>query len=154
MFKIVILCHGNIMRSQVLGLYLRHYALLLEKDIEVFSAGVADWDAYPGTVILLDEVYRELKSRKIDIKPVRNVWGREVEGKIKDADVVLTADMSVKQEVISKSANSIELHGRLLKDWMTGPFIMRLEKVWPLSADVILLSLISSVCICLQLAVR
>ncbi len=106
MLKIVILCHGNIMRSQVLGLYLRHYASLLERRIEVFSAGVADWDAYSGTDILLDEVYGELKSRKIDLKPIRNAWSREVEEKTRTADVVLVADMSVKQEVAGKMGNA------------------------------------------------
>ncbi len=106
MVKIVILCHGNIMRSQVLGLYLRHHASRMEEDIEIFSAGVADWDAYSKTEILLDEVYRELKSREIDIKPERNVWSREVEEKINNADVVLAADISVKQDVISKMRNA------------------------------------------------
>lgn len=104
--SIVLVCHGNILRSQVLEQYLHHYARLYSVDIELHSFGIAGFDAYPNTGLLLDEVRRELSRRGIAHHVERNPWGHDRLLIARQADVILVADSSVKTDLIGKMADS------------------------------------------------
>ncbi len=98
----VLICYGNILRSQVLEQYLRHYAKLWAIQITFYSAGIAKWDEFPNTDNLLIEVRHELQKRGITYSLQRNAWSNEVEDRIISADIVLCADTSVKKKVLER----------------------------------------------------
>ncbi len=99
----VLICYGNILRSQVLEQYLRHYAKLYNLQIDFYSAGIAKWDEFPNTKELLIEVRQELDKRDVSCSLQRNAWSNEVEDRIITADTVLCADTSVKNMVNNES---------------------------------------------------
>ncbi len=98
----VIVCYGNILRSQVLEQYLRHYSKLWNIDIGFFSAGVADPEEFPDKDKLFMDVRRELQNREIPCSLQRNTWNKEVEEKTIPADVVICADNEVKATVLER----------------------------------------------------
>lgn len=99
---IVIICHGNILRSQVLEQYLKHYAAQNAIALSLFSAGIAPWASYPNTEVLLKEVESELQKRGLQSKLIRKSWSADVVKKIVAADIVLAADMCVKNEIMTR----------------------------------------------------
>ena len=103
----VLICYGNILRSQVLEQYLRHYAKLWDVQITFYSAGIAKWDEFPNTGDLLVEVHHELQKREIVHSLQRNAWSNEVENRIISADIVLCADSSVKNKVLERMNDRI-----------------------------------------------
>jgi len=104
----VLICYGNILRSQVLEQYLRHYAKLYNIQIDFYSAGIAKWDEFPNTKELLVEVRQELDKRDISNSLQRNAWSKEVENNIIAADIVLCADTAVKRKVHERMNNRID----------------------------------------------
>ncbi|MCD6323100.1 MAG: hypothetical protein J7L77_08755, partial [Clostridiales bacterium] len=105
----VLICYGNILRSQVLEQYLRHYAKLWDIQITFYSAGIAKWDEFPNTSNLLVEVHRELQKRSISCFLQRNTWSNEVENSIISADIVLCADTTVKKKVLERMNDRINV---------------------------------------------
>lgn len=105
----VLICYGNILRSQVLEQYLKHYTKLFNIDIHISSAGVAKWEEFPNTKELLLEVQEELNNRNIANSLNRNAWSNEVEAKIVKSDIVICADSSVKQMVTERMNGRINL---------------------------------------------
>lgn len=101
----VIICYGNILRSQVLEHFLRHYANLGNIDISIFSAGVASSDEFPDKEKLYDEISKELDKRNISYSLNRNPWDSHVEKKVEDADIVICADANVKSTVLQRMNN-------------------------------------------------
>lgn len=106
--SIVLICYGNILRSQVLEQYLRHYAGLWEIDKDFFSAGVASADEFPDKEILYDEISTELDKREIPHSLNRNPWDSLVEYKASEADVVICADAHVRAEVLKRMCSRID----------------------------------------------
>ncbi|MCK5758763.1 MAG: hypothetical protein KAH14_06690 [Clostridiales bacterium] len=105
----VLICYGNILRSQVLEQYLQHYAKLWDIQLTFYSAGIARRDEFPNTGDLLVEVHHELQKREIACSLQRNAWSNEVENKIISADIVLCADTSVKKKVLERMTNRISV---------------------------------------------
>ncbi|HOP11117.1 MAG TPA: hypothetical protein PK629_06475 [Oscillospiraceae bacterium] len=104
----VIICYGNILRSQVLEQYMRYYTERQGIKLELYSVGIAAYEQYPDTPQLMEEVYRELRKR-IETDPLRrNPWSEEAEKKITGADVVLVADAQVKEEVFKRMGGRID----------------------------------------------
>lgn len=104
--SIVLVCHGNILRSQVLEQYLQHYAHLFSVDIELQSFGIAGFNAYPNTDMLLDEVRCELSRRGIAHHVERKSWGEDRLLIAQQADIILVADSFVKSDLIGKMPDS------------------------------------------------
>jgi len=104
----VLICYGNILRSQVLEQYLRHYANLWDIQVNFYSAGIAKWDEFPNTKELLGKVLQELDKRDISCSLQRNAWSKEVENNIIAADIVLCADTTVKKKVLKRMNNRID----------------------------------------------
>lgn len=103
----IIICYGNILRSQVLEQYLRHYSELWNIDIKFYSAGVAGREEFTNTKELLQEVHTELLKREISCSLQRNTWNKEVEKKIIAADIVLFADTEIKTIALGRMNNRI-----------------------------------------------
>jgi len=103
----VIICYGNILRSQVLEQYLKHYANLWNLDINFYSAGVAKQDEFTNKDLLLKEISQQLLKRKIKHSLKRTPWSKQVEEKILSADVVLFADNKVKTIALKKISKKI-----------------------------------------------
>lgn len=103
----VLICYGNILRSQVLEQYLRYYSKRQNSDIEFYSVGIADWEEFPDTQILLEEVRKELKKRNIPCSLERKSWSDEATKKIQSADIILFADNGVKDTVFERMDNKI-----------------------------------------------
>jgi len=104
----VIICYGNILRSQVLEQYLRHYSTLWNIDINFYSAGVANKDEFTNEQSLLKEISQQLLKRQIKYSLHRDAWNKKVEEKILTADIILFADNKVKTialERINKKIN-------------------------------------------------
>ncbi len=104
----IVICYGNILRSQVLEQYLRYYAEKYELNIEFSSAGIANQDEFPNTNILLEEIRQELHKRGIPCALNRNTWDNVVEAKIESADIVICADSSVKATVLKRMNSRID----------------------------------------------
>ena len=105
----VLICYGNILRSQVLEQYLRHYTKLWDIQITFYSAGIAKWDEFPNTGDLLVEVHHELQKREISCSLQRNSWNNDVENRIISADIVLCADTPVKKKVLERMNDRISV---------------------------------------------
>lgn len=103
----VIICYGNILRSQVLEQYLRYYSKKGNIKIKLHSAGVAKLEEFPNTKELLSEIYQELTKRNIPSSLKRNTWSKDIEQKIITADIILVADNKIKTSVIEKMNNQI-----------------------------------------------
>jgi len=104
--SIVVVCHGNILRSQVLEKYLKHYSEMNSVKLKLYSAGIAEWEAYENTEDLLQEVEKELNKRGLLVTLKRNIWNKEVEKQILDADFVLAADADIKTVILSRMEGS------------------------------------------------
>jgi len=98
----VIICYGNILRSQVLEQYLRHYSKLWNIDMNFYSAGVATQDEFTNEASLLKEISQQLLKRKIKHSLQRNPWNKKVEEKVLAADIVIFADNKVKTIALEK----------------------------------------------------
>jgi len=103
----VLICYGNILRSQVLEQYLRYYSGLGNINIEIFSAGVAEPGEFPDKEKLFTEIRRELNTRNIPFSLQRNAWGKEVEEKISFADIVICADNEIRKKVLERMNSRI-----------------------------------------------
>jgi protein-tyrosine-phosphatase len=106
--KITIICHGNIARSQVLYHYLAEYAGRSALDIDLFSCGTAPIDAYPDVDLLLDEVQTELRKRGLNNPVRRNILDKEALQHLLGSDLILVADRSRGQEVLSLLGDQAE----------------------------------------------
>ena len=106
--SVVVICHGNICRSQVLSQYLQHESQVPGCLLGVSSAGVAAWEAYPDTEQLLAEVEAELARRGIHCRLQRSAWSPEVEERVAAADWVLAADLSVRQVVAERMMDRLD----------------------------------------------
>ena len=104
----VIICYGNILRSQVLEQYIRYYVGQRGIELDLYSAGIAAYEQYPNTPQLMEEVYRELRKRIVTDSLHRKPWSEEAEKKIIVADVVLVADAQVKAEVFNRMGDRID----------------------------------------------
>ena len=100
--QIVLVCYGNIARSQVLGIYLKKFLKDEGLNIRVYSVGTAPYEKYPNTPELIKEVEEKLKERKVYVKPKRNCWSDDAEKELKKSEVILAADKERKMEVISR----------------------------------------------------
>jgi len=105
--KWVVICYGNILRSQVLEQYLRHYSILWNIDINFYSAGVAKQDEFTNEDSLLKEISQQLLKRKIKHSLQRNPWNKKVEEKVLAADIVIFADNKVKKIALEKIKGQI-----------------------------------------------
>ncbi len=103
----VIICYGNILRSQVLEQYLKYYSKQRNIKIKLHSAGVAKLDEFPNTKELLSEIHQELTKRNIPSSLKRNTWSKDIEQKIITADIILVADNKIKSSVIERMNNQI-----------------------------------------------
>ena len=103
----IIICYGNILRSQVLEKYLRHYSKKNNIKLKVYSAGVSKWSEFKSARKLLNEVNNELKKRNVQYPLRRRTWNKHVERKIKNADIVLVADNGIKSTVLERTQNQI-----------------------------------------------
>lgn len=103
----VMVCYGNILRSQVLEQYLRFYSNQKGLNINFFSAGIAKWQEFPDTAELLEEIYHELDARGIPCVLHRNEWNENVEKAIKRADVIICADKNIKSAVSERLNNNV-----------------------------------------------
>lgn len=103
----VIICYGNILRSQVLEQYLRHYSELWDVKIKFESAGIAGWHEFPDTEKLLDEIRQELKKREIPCSLQRNAWDRKIEKKVISADIIICSDKKIKATVLERMNHQI-----------------------------------------------
>ena len=107
--RLVIICYGNILRSQVLEKYLRHYSKQKKLKLNIYSAGVSQWSEFKRASKLLKEVKAELKKRNIvcflrnkidyfgadgqpDRKRKSKSWNSKTEKEISNADIVLASD--------------------------------------------------------------
>jgi protein-tyrosine-phosphatase len=100
-------CYGNILRSQVLEQYLRHYSKIRGTGVNIRSAGIAAKEEFPDKDKLYDEIYRELKKRGIHCSLNRNPWDGEVEEWIESSDLVLCADNHVRNTVLERMGDRI-----------------------------------------------
>ncbi|MCK5811643.1 MAG: hypothetical protein KAG94_01975 [Clostridiales bacterium] len=98
----VIICYGNILRSQVLEQYLRYYSKQWDLTIEFYSAGISESDEFPNTKKLLTEIYKELQSRNIPCSLQRNAWNKDVETEIISSVLVICADNKVKSTILER----------------------------------------------------
>lgn len=103
-----VICYGNILRSQVLEQYLRHYIKIHGIDLNINSAGVAHPNEFPDTEVLLSEIAEELDSRSIEHDLERTPWGLEVEKHIIGTDKIICADNNVKSTVIDRMNGKID----------------------------------------------
>jgi protein-tyrosine-phosphatase len=90
--KIVIVCHGNIARSQILHHYVNQCAREANIELDVFSCGTAPAEAYDNVDGLLSEVRMELERRGVAGAVVRDLMGEQTRPKFIQADVILAAD--------------------------------------------------------------
>lgn len=104
----VIICYGNILRSQVLEHYLRHYSKLRNIEINLYSAGVASSEEFPDKDELFAEIHMELQKRDIAHSLKRNPWSDEVEEHIATADIVIFADNSVRAKALERMNDRID----------------------------------------------
>jgi len=98
----VLICYGNILRSQVLEQFLRHYSALWNLNIIFYSAGIAKQEEFPNTNELLEEVRQELHKRDILCSLRRNAWSKEVEERIITSDIVICADNEVRTKALER----------------------------------------------------
>lgn len=103
----VLICYGNILRSQVLEQYLNYYSKQKNLKIKFDSFGIAGWDEFPDTANLLEEVFQELRKRDIPCSLERNAWNEEAKKKIKSADIILFADNNIKSTVFERMNHQI-----------------------------------------------
>ncbi len=98
-----IVCYGNIVRSQLLGIYIAAFLKKRgNKDIKVYSAGTAPDNEFPDTPIRIKEVEDKLKEKGISAKPKRTSWSPAVAKRLRASDVILVADQAIKEEVSEK----------------------------------------------------
>ncbi len=102
-----LICYGNILRSQVLEQYLRHYSKQINTKIKFYSAGIAKQEEFPNTKELLKEVHQELQEREILSSLKRNPWSKEVEQSLVTADIILVADNEIKRKVLDRMNSRI-----------------------------------------------
>ena len=106
--QISVICYGNIARSQILGIYLNKFLKEVGiKNIEVYSAGTAPYEAYPDTPIRMREVEKKLIDRGVNVKPKRNYWTEEVRKKLESSDIILVADEARKKDILDRLGNKI-----------------------------------------------
>lgn len=106
--NMVIICYGNILRSQVLEQYLKYYANIRQFDLGVFSAGVAAPEEFPDKDKLYKEISSELDKRNLPYSLHRNPWDSYVEEKVLAADMVICADSYVREEVLKRMGSRID----------------------------------------------
>ncbi len=105
--KISVICHGNIARSQILHHYLDDYANRASFNIDLFSCGTAPLDAYPQSDRLLAEVQSELRSRGLKGSVKRNILDKETQQHLVESDLILVADTTRRQELLSRLGEQI-----------------------------------------------
>lgn len=98
--KIVLACHGNIARSQILHHYLVQYAAEAGLALEVFSCGTAPKEAYPHAAVLLAQVQRELDRRRVNGHVLRHPLDQAALNQLEEADHVLAADRAVQADIL------------------------------------------------------
>ena len=103
-FRIGLVCHGNIARSQILHHYLQR--ALEERGIEtrIFSCGTAPEEAYPNARELLTEVEQGLRDRGMEVTAERTPWTAKTAKSLERCDLVLTADNYRKIDVLQRTA--------------------------------------------------
>lgn len=109
-----VVCHGNILRSQVLAAALRRRLEVAKLPIDVRSAGATMNPAadYPRRHELLDEVRQALQVRGYMDLVRQTPWSAEVAAELFDCDLVLVADHAVERLVrarLGPGAPPIEL---------------------------------------------
>ncbi len=105
MKKIAAICHGNILRSQVLDLFLKYQSQRSSLDLDVYSAGIAPEEFYPHTKQLLAEIECELKRRGVFLSPERKIWNLETERKVLESNVIIAADEETRKTVLELLKN-------------------------------------------------
>ena len=105
--NLVLICYGNILRSQVLEQYLRYYSSLGNINIELYSAGVAGSEEFPDKEKLFTEIRQELNKRNIPFSLHRNPWSNEVEERINFADIIICADKEIRKKVLERMNSRI-----------------------------------------------
>ena len=101
--QIGVVCYGNIVRSQILSLYLKKF--LREaglNNIRVYSIGTAKYEAYPDTPIRINEVKDKLKERGVNANPKRNYWTEDGKKKLKLSNIILVADDDRKKDILER----------------------------------------------------
>ncbi len=100
--KITIVCHGNIVRSQVLHRYLARVLESRDVQADLFSCGIAPVEAYPNADTLLRDVQGTLNERGFAVALKRTAWNSEVAKRVEESDIVLVADNVIRSEILSR----------------------------------------------------
>ena len=101
--QVMLICHGNIARSQVLEHYLRQRLAQLDVDAALFSCGTAPAEAYAHADALLRDVQEQLDQRGVDAVVERTPWSAQVAETVSQSDVVLVADEARRQDVLTRT---------------------------------------------------
>lgn len=101
--KIAVVCHGNILRSQVLGHYVRAALDRREIGADVFSCGIAPRDAYPNEDELLQEVQEALDRRGVEALVKRTWWSPGAVVELQSSEIVLVADRECKRQILRRT---------------------------------------------------
>ena len=101
--RISVVCHGNVLRSQVLHRYLERALSRRRFAAEVFSCGTAPADQYPHIDDLLAEVQEQLDVRGVDVRVERTPWSQAAAEVLTKSDVVLVADKERRAEVLART---------------------------------------------------
>ena len=100
--EISIICHGNVVRSQILHHYLAKYVNRASLSIDLFSCGTAPICTYPEIDRLLADVQRELRKRGLNGAVKRNILDEEALQHLASSDLILVADTDRKKEILSR----------------------------------------------------
>ena len=101
-WKITIVCHGNIVRSQILHRYLAHVLESRNVQVDLFSCGIAPVEAYPHAEAMLQDVQRTLNQRGLTVALKRTAWSSEAARRVAESDLVLVADSGIRAEILSR----------------------------------------------------
>lgn len=100
--KIMIVCYGNILRSQVLDQYMSMYIRKHNLDLHILSAGVAPPEEFTEKEKLFKEIADELDKRGIPHNLHRNPWNQHIQEQAADTSLILCADFQIKTTVIER----------------------------------------------------
>lgn len=99
-----VVCHANILRSQVLAAYLRFYADRFDCRYRVIDAGVcrASNRDIPSPDAELERVEARLRERGLEVRLSRSPWSDHVAHRLSGCVLILAADGRVRQALTSR----------------------------------------------------
>jgi protein-tyrosine-phosphatase len=101
-YRMGIVCHGNIARSQVLHHYLDREVRARNLPVTLTSCGTAERDAYDSVEELLADVGDALRKRGVEPRVERTWWSEEARKQLLGADWILAADEDRKQDLLDR----------------------------------------------------